>query len=409
MRVVVLSSAFPSRTRPTYGVFVRERVRRVAERCDVVVVAPVPWFPLNRRLRGAAVADTPGRETQDGLTVHHPRFLCVPGVAKTLDGVLYALSLGPVLARLRRRFPFELIDAHFTYPDGVGAALLATAFGCPSVITLRGTHDLRHAGFALRRRQIRSALRAATRVIAVSESLRRFAVGLGLAEERVRVIPNGVDGARFLPSDRAAARERLGLPRDRVILLAVGALIEGKGHHRVVDVLPDLVARRRELLYVVVGPEMPGDEHRAFLEARVRAQGLEEHVRIVGARPHDEVPLWMAAADLFCLATRGEGWCNAIMEALACGLPVVTTRVGGNAELVGEGRDGLLVPFGDGPALAAAVLRALASPWDRAAIATRARANSWERAADAVLEEFAEAIRPAGAELALGAGRPSRP
>ena len=123
MRVLVLSSAFPSRTRPTYAVFVRERVRHVAAHCQVAVVAPVPWFPLNRYLRGASVSATPRADIErGGMPVYYPRFVCPPLVGKSADAVLYAASIAPVLAGLRRRHPFDLIDAHYFYPDGVDAA-----------------------------------------------------------------------------------------------------------------------------------------------------------------------------------------------------------------------------------------------------------------------------------------------
>ncbi len=391
-RVLVLSSVFPSRARPTYGIFVRERVRHVAGRADTVVVAPVPWFPLNRWIRGRQYAGTPWIEHDGGLTVYHPRFFCIPGVGKCLDGMFYFLSLVPFLVWLRRSHRFDVIDAHFSYPDGVAAVLLGKVLRRPVVLTIRGSHDVRHAGYAMRRPQIRAALRAAAAVIAVSGSLGRFATDIGLGRERIRVIPNGVDPSRFFPSDRSEARARLGLPVDRAILLGVGGLVEGKGHHRVVDALPALLARRSDLLYVILGDGGLDGRYRRALEERIARYSLGAHVRLVPPRPHEEIRLWLAAADLFCLATRNEGWCNAITEALACGLPVVTTRVGGNAELVRDGRDGLLVPFWDEAEFRHAVLRALATEWDRAEIARRAACNGWHRAADEVLAVFAQVL-----------------
>jgi teichuronic acid biosynthesis glycosyltransferase TuaC len=180
VKILVLSTAFPSATRPTYGVFVGERVRYVARHADVLVVAPVPWAPFNRLVRGDAVADTPATEIQHGVPVEHPRFACTPLLGKAFDAALYAVSMVPVLARLRRRFPFDVIDAHFTYPDGVAAVLLGKVFRAPTFITVRGTHDIRHAGFGPRRAQIRWGLRNATGVIAVSDSLRQFAERLGI-------------------------------------------------------------------------------------------------------------------------------------------------------------------------------------------------------------------------------------
>ncbi len=396
MRVLVLSSTFPSRERPTYGVFVRERVRHVAERCEVVVVAPVPWFPLNRLIRGSERDSAPPVERDGRVTVYYPRFLCVPGIGKCLDGLLYFLSLRRFVARLRQQFDFDLIDAHFTYPDGLAGVLLGRAFGRPTVVTVRGTHDIRHAGYRLRRPQIRFALRAAARVITVSHSLARFAAGLGVPEDRIRVIANGVDPARFAPADRAAARVTLGLPANRRVLLAVGSLVEGKGHHRVLELLPALASERPDVLYVAVGGALT-EAYRRRLEDLVERYGLREHARIVGPRPHDEVPCWMAAADVFCLATKSEGWCNAITEALACGLPVVTTRVGGNEEIVRDGRDGLLVPFWDAGAFQAAVGAALDRQWDRAEISARARAGGWARTADLVVREFRDVLASASA------------
>jgi glycosyltransferase involved in cell wall biosynthesis len=392
MKVLVLSGAFPSVTRPAYAVFVRERVRHVAARADVEVVAPVPWFPFNRWLRGEAVAATPRTEHQGRLLVRHPRFLCTPFVGKTLDALLCAVTLVPFVVRLRRRFPFDVIDAHFSYPDGVAAVILGKLLGTPAVITLRGTHDLRNAGFRLRASQIRWALAGAARVVTVSDSLRRFAERMGIDPHKIRVIPNGVDGERFTPGDQAEARARLGLSPDRPVLLSVGALVEGKGHQRVVEALPQLLARHPNLLYVVVGGDGSGvPSERGTLEAAIRQTALEGHVKLVGARPHDEVSTWMAAADLFCLATRSEGWCNALTESLACGLPVVTTTVGGNAEVVRDDDDGFLVPFWDEQAFVRAVLRALDRPWDRAGIAARAHRHTWQRTADAVVDVLAEA------------------
>jgi glycosyltransferase involved in cell wall biosynthesis len=408
--VVVLSSVFPNRARPTYGVFVRERVRHVAAYADTIVVAPVPWFPLNRWIRGREYIETPLTERHGGLTVYHPRYLCIPGVGKCLDGALYFVSLLPFLAWLSGRQPFDIIDAHFTYPDGVGAMLLGKVLRRPVIVTVRGRHDVRHAGYVLRRLQIRAALRAASGVIAVSGSLQRFAAALDVASDKLRVIRNGVDRSRFFPSGQAAARKRLGLPENRTLLLSVGGLVEGKGHHRIVEALPALVARQPDLLYVILGSGSLDGRYRRALEERIVRRNLADHVRLVPSQPHAAVPLWLAAADLFCLATRSEGCCNAIMEALACGLPVVTTRVGGNPELVRDGRDGLLVPFWDEQAFRDAVLRALATSWDREEIARRAAANGWDRVADEVLVVFRQALddRPKGSTHSKSKAAPDR-
>ena len=225
MRILTLSSVYPNPAQPSLGLFVRERMRRVAERGqDVRIVAPVPYFPadpLIRSVRKGYRPAIPGLMTGENGTVLHPPFLCPPGVLKGLDGCLYALSLLPVLQKLQRRFPFQLIDAHFTYPDGVAASLLARRFRVPFTITLRGT-EVPHAREGSKRVQMTRAFRRADALIAVSRSLGELAVELGAPSEKVHVIPNGVDTRRFRPMQKGEARRALGLPAGAPVILTVG-------------------------------------------------------------------------------------------------------------------------------------------------------------------------------------------
>ncbi len=388
MRVLVIASAYPTPRRPSFGLPVHYWVRHIAHHCPVVVLAPIPWFPFNRWLRGPERAEAPFLDTRDGLLIYYPRFLSVPALLKCLDGLFCFLCLLPLVAWLRLRSPFDLIDAHFSYPGGVAAVLLGKTFRRPAITTLRGSHDIRHASYRLRRFQISFVLYNAARVIAVSDSLRQFASELGTPPEHIRVIRNGVDASRFKPGDRGHARRALDLPVNSTILLSVGNLVEGKGHHRVLELLPRLLERTPTLLYVAIGAHVPGDAYPQLLHRLVDQHRLHDHVRILSVRPHHEIPLWMAAANLFCLATRMEGWCNALTEALACGLPVITTRVGGNTELVTEGRDGFLVSFWDASGFAEAIIRALEITWNVAEISERARVHGWERTAEQVFAEF---------------------
>jgi teichuronic acid biosynthesis glycosyltransferase TuaC len=392
MRVLVLSSTFPNSTQPNRGVFVRERVARLARRCDVVVVAPIPWFPLNRWIRsdraGAARADDQG-----GLTVYHPRFFSLPRYGKFLDGFFYAVSLVPFLVRLRRRFAFEVIDAHFAFPDGVAATLIGRLFHCPVVITLRGS-IARLSTYRLHRPQIRWALRRAARVTAVADYLRRIAIGIGVPGEGVRVIPNGVDLGSFAPRDRAEARRACDLPADRPVLLTVAAVYAWKGQHMVVEALPGLLGRFPRLLYVMVGGTRPEEtDYVAALRRRVTELGLEDHVRFAGQKPHAELGRWFNAANVSVLATRSEGCPNVLLESLACGVPVVSTEVGGVPEIVRSGVDGILAPYGDLDALRAALQTALERHWDRDALVRRAREFDWADAVEQALEELHHALK----------------
>ena len=390
-RIVTLSSLFPSERQPMAGLFVRERAFRLGARVPLTVVAPQPWFPLQgllRRWKPGFRPGAPASERQRGFEVRYPRFLSVPGMLKSLDGVFMALAAWPRLRALQREGRLDVIDAHFGYPDGRAASLLARWLGVPYTVTLRGT-ETRHAQDPALRPALQAALRGAARVFSVSESLRQVALQLGVPPERAIVVGNGVDLSRFYPLPQAEARAALGLPAQGPVLVSVGGLCERKGFHRVLACLPRLRQRHPGLTYLVVGgPSAEGDLTQQ-LRQQVRELALESCVVFAGPQPPDALRQWLSAADIFVLATRNEGWANVFLEAMACGLPVVTTRVGGNAEVVNAPELGAVVPFGDEPALEAAVDAALHTPWDRVRIRAYAEANTWDRRIDVLEREFA--------------------
>jgi teichuronic acid biosynthesis glycosyltransferase TuaC len=410
-RIVVLSTLFPHAGQPTAGLFVRERMFRVARSLPIMVVAPQPWFPLQgllRRWKPHFRPPAPPREQQNGIEVLRPRFPSVPGAFKWLDGSLMAIACLPVLARLKHRFGFNIIDAHFAYPEGHAATLLGRWLRVPVCITLRGT-EVPLARDPKRRRRMIMALRRATRIFAVSESLKRHAVALGIAPDKILVVANGVDAAKFHRVDRPAARTRLGLAANAPVLISVGALVERKGFHRVIECLPALRRRFPGLRYVIVGSPGPEGDWGAQLRRSVEEQGLQECVVFLGGLAPEALKEPLSAADAFVLATRNEGWANVLLEAMACGLPVVTTDVGGNAEVVATPNLGTLVPFGDRERLTQAIAEALERDWDRDAIVAYAHANSWEHRVRSLTEEFAAiAARGAGEDPAphTAAGKP---
>ncbi len=278
-RIVVFTTLFPNAGQPSAGLFIRERMFRVAKVLPLTVVAPVPWFPfqgLLRRWRPHFRPEAPRHEVQDGIEVRHPRFLSVPGAFKWLDGILMALGCLPTMLRLKRAFGFNLIDAHFAYPDGDAGTLLGKWLRVPVTITLRGT-EVPLARDPLRRRRMTKALGRASRIFSVSASLKRHAESLGAASERILVVGNGVDMAKFHRLPRQAARSRLGLPDGAPVLVSVGALVERKGFHRVMECLPALRQRFPDLRYLVVGGASPEGDWSAVLHAargRVGAAGL---------------------------------------------------------------------------------------------------------------------------------------
>lgn len=394
IRIVVLTSLFPSAAQPNAGVFIRERMFRVAQTLPLVVVAPQPWFPFQaaiRHFRHHWRPPTARHERQSGVDVHFPRFLAVPGFLRRLDGLSMAVACLPLMLRLRRRLRFTLIDAHFAYPSGDAATLLGRWLGVPVTITLRGTETGHLARRDVRHRVVKALSRAA-RVLAVSDSLRRVALDAGVASEVTAVIGNGVDLEKFRRVDRKVARSTLRIDEDARVLVSVGGLVERKGFHRVLEVMPALLREFPDLLFLIVGGASPEGDMRDALARRVDELDLGAHVRFLGALPPERLHVPLSAADVFVLATRYEGWANVLLEAMACGLPVVTTDVGGNREVVRDRRVGIVVPFGDAEALQRALIQALREPWDHSGIVDYARANAWETRIPLLVEELTTAV-----------------
>jgi glycosyltransferase involved in cell wall biosynthesis len=388
--IVVLSSLFPSSVQPGAGLFIRERMFRVGKHLPISVVSPVPWFPLQallRRWRPGFRAGAPAYEQQQGVDVWFPRFFSVPGFLKGLDGLTMAMGAWPRLRRLKREGRLDLIDAHFAYPDGYAAALLGRWLSVPLTITLRGT-EARHVLDPRLKGKVRMALERASRVFAVSQSLRQIAIRLGIEGDKVLVIGNGVDLQKFTPMDRTEARRALKLVHGAPVLVTVGALVERKGFHRVIELLPALSERFPGISYLVVGGPSPEGDMSASLRAQVQALGLEEAVRFLGLLPPEQLRLPLSAATLFVLPTRNEGWANVLLEAMGCGLPVVTTDVGGNAEVVESADLGIVVPFGDHVALLEAIDDALRKPWDVTAIRRHVARNTWDQRVETLLIEL---------------------
>lgn len=389
-KIIVFSSLFPSAARPGAGVFIRERMFRVGRHLPIVVVSPVPWFPLQGLIRywRPHFRRQPERyEEQDGFQVFYPRFFSLPGLLKGLDGFFMALGSLPVFYKLKREFKFNIIDAHFAYPDGYAATLLGLWFKVPVTITLRGT-EVPLSKMPERKKRMLTALKRAACVFSVADSLKQHMASIGADPGKILVVGNGVDSEKFYPLEKAAARKSLAIPSDARVLVSVGGLVERKGFHRVVEVLPEIIESYPKLIYLIVGGGGPEGDMRLQLEQQVKSLGIEDNVRFLGALPSEQLKEPLSAADVFVLATANEGWANVFLEAMACGLPVITTDVGGNKEVVSDQALGAIVPFGESLALQQALLNAIGKNWDKSVIVEYARQNSWNKRVDTLVSEF---------------------
>ena len=395
LRVLVFTMVFPNRERPLHGIFVLERVRHLAALADIEVVAPIPFHRSLRRQDRLP-------EAAPILSVSYPRFWYLPRVLRVLHGFCLFLSTVGEIRRLRRRFNFDLIDAHFAYPDGFAAVLLGYWFHRPVCITLRGT-IVQWSRRPLGRRLCDWALLRAERVIAVAHSLADRARQGGVPEHRVATISNGINGERFRLIDRITARSRLGLPEKRQLVVSVGHISPRKGFHRVIRALPKLVSTFAAIRLAIVGGSGAEEDNSAQLRILVQDLDLADRVLFVGAQAPDRVALWLGAADLFVLASDYEGCPNVVLEAMACGRPVVATKVGDIERMVPPFAGVLIDDPEDEIALADGMADALTREWDTQRIHDHVAAQSWSAVAERVAAQWLLAVDTFRAERAGGA------
>ena len=161
----------------------------------------------------------------------------MPGLGRCVDGRLLFLQAVSFVRRLRAEFPFDLIDAHYAFPDGDAATLLGQRLGVPVCVTLRGGDIDLLPRFILRRHRILRTLESADGIFAVSEHLAGGAASLGIPRSRIQVVANGINPEIFFPLDRTIARRRLGIADHVQLIVCVGHLVHDKGQHILITAL----------------------------------------------------------------------------------------------------------------------------------------------------------------------------
>ena len=382
VRLLTFSTLYPNPAQPHHGVFVENRLQHLVQSGDATatVLAPVPWLPLQEG-RSPRYPDVAESEVRHGLTVLHPRYLALPALGMWSNPwTLFRTAQRALVGLIAQGQRFDVIDAHYLYPDGVAAIWLGREFGLPVVITARGSDTSLLPRYRLPRWMIRTAITRADGLVAVSSGLKEGLVALGAPAAKVVVLRNGVDLKLFQPP-----RCPLGaLPSGYRHLLSVGLLIPRKGHDLIIRALPLLPGHA--LTIVGEGPE------RAALLALARGLGVADRLHLAGAVPHNQLPGIYAAADALVLASSREGWANVLLEAMASGTPVIASPAWGSREAVNTPAAGLVLEETTPQTIAAAVIRLLASPPDRAATRAHAERFGWEETTQGQLRLFRQLV-----------------
>ena len=372
--IVLFSSLFPNEIDPVFGIFVENRLRHFLKDTGsrAVVIAPVPWFPFKGRRWGryGAFARVPKVEIRHGVKVLHPRYLVIPKVGMWLTPLtLYRAGKRALRQLLSTGTKCEVIDAHYLYPDGVAAAKLSRTFSIPFVMTARGSDVTEIGQQVVPGKMIVDAAKQASHVITVSSSLRSDLIAMGVPGHQVTTLRNGVDANHFRPQRRDEFRAKWGDAK-KVIAFA-GWLIPRKR----VDIAIAAMACLPADTALVIAGEGP---LQAQLEAQAKQLGVAERTHFIGKLSSQDMPGFFSAADVLVLPSEREGWANVLLEAMACGTPVVSRAVAGALDLVVNPAAGELVEGDDPEAYAAAIKKVFASGMERAQTRAYAEGFDWK-------------------------------
>ncbi len=314
--------------------------------------------------------------------------------------------------RITRGADYDLVHAHYWLSGVVGLALrdrwsvpVVQMFHTLGRMKNEVARSVREHEPPVRLREEARLIAESNLLVAASEVERDHLVAHGATMPRVTVIPCGVDTALFRPGDAAVARAALGL-EDGPLALFAGRIAPIKGLDTLLDAMARLAAQGRAPRLLIVGGDTdePVDGHEAELRRHAGRLGLDDRVTFVGAQPQDRLRSYYVAADVTVLPSYYESFGMVALEAMACGSPVIASRVGGLATTVVDGVTGFLVPDGDASALAERLDGVLADPalrWRIGRDGVRwAAQHRWPCVAESVCRAYAALVPAAGEHLA---------
>lgn len=383
--IVVITTLYPNKIQFRHGIFIETRIKKlnINDSINITVIAPVPWFPFRSKYfpNYSKLLDVSSVESRYDITVYHPRYIVIPKIGMVLTPFFLALSVYfQVRAMLKKGFNIDVFDAHYYYPDGVSAAIVSKLLGIPLIITARGSDINSISDYTLPRKMILWAAGVAKYNLAVSDALRQRMIALGIKSCSTGVFRNGVDLELFRPLNRDELRKQWKLKGN--VLISVGNLIELKGHHFIISSM----ALLPEYTLLIVGK---GEFERRLQKLAIEI-GVDQRVHFLGEVNQLKLPELYNIADALVLASSREGWANVLLEAMACGTPVIASNIPGTSEVVFASEAGILVNERSVEGFTAGVSYLFSHYPDRLKTRKYAEKFSWEETSKGLAKLFAK-------------------
>lgn len=356
----------------------------MSEICDITVVNPIPyapaWLKIDKYIKFCKV---PLSSIKGKVSILHPRYLVIPKFGRSFYGLFYFASIFFSMRRIKRDYKPDIMIAYWAYPDGFAATLISKILKIPVILSCRGCDINDIDKTIIIKSLVKWALGSCNKIFAVSSAMKEKIISLGIASERVVIIPNGID-TLFAPIEKELAIKEAGIKRsDEKVILFCGRMSAEKGIEYLIDACRILMIDGIRFNLALVG----SGSLKGNIIAKVKEMGLSDYVTFYDEVPHDKVRYFMSGSDMLCLPSLREGWPNVVVEAMACGIPVVASKVGGVPEIITDSEYGIMFPPGDVQALASALKTAINKKWDSDLIRSAVKNRTWHKVAEDVLKE----------------------
>ena len=354
MKVLILSHMYPNKSNPVCGIFIHNHAKALFKAgCEVEVVSPIPFSPriLWFNTKWKKYGDVPRFDIIDKIPVYYPRYIRLPGKwFHCFSSYTMYFGIVKTISNIVKNFNPDILHTHTATPDGYTGLLLRRKFNFPVVCSLRGS-DINNYPYydSFTMKLTKKVISQTDQLVAVSNALKLKAESFATPKNEIQVIYNGCDIKNFVFNleSRIIVRERLGIPLDSKVLIFIGNLLKSKGIDELMTAFIYLSKQYPNLHLLIIGN---GPEYQ-YIKEQALKNGLQDKIHLAGAQPHNKIPDFLSAGDIFVLPSYNEGLPNAVLEAMACSRPVVATKVGGIPEAVRNGETGFLVNIKDVNAL----------------------------------------------------------
>ena len=392
IKLLVITHSFPTKNSPIAAIFLLNQLKELKKYCEIKVIYPYVYVPRIRVVNPYyRFSKVPSKERVDGIEVYHPKYIMIPRMLfklkllhfyLTIESFFSYFSSKKITDKIVESWNPDIIHLHGSLSESLLGKRLKRKYRKPLLVTTYGEDINRYFKQMPSSFLIKSTLKNSDAIICQSKFLQNE-IEKRISKKKIFVIPMGALLDKFRPKDKNKARKVLKLPKNKKIILFIGHLFERKGVEYLIGALKLVLKKEKNILCCIIG----SGHSEGKLKKMASNLNLDNYIKFLGQKKHNDLPAYMSACDIFVLPSLNEGLPVVLCEALACGKPIVATRVAGTPELVNKDV-GYLVNPKDVNDLAEKIILALNKKWDRKKLLKRSKDFSAASSARKIVDVY---------------------